>query len=124
MIQFDTGSLEPGQIAAILNALPGDLTFVGKDDSILYFNQPASRLFGRDKAIIGTSVQSCHPPKSIPVVNRILEALKSGARDLEESWVDLGGRKVRVQYFAVRSASGEYLGCIEFAQDLSDLKAA
>jgi DUF438 domain-containing protein len=122
-MEFETGRLAGPEIEAILNALPGDLTFVGKDDKILYYNQPRAPLFGRTKAILGTSVQSCHPDKSVARVNQVLEVLKSGARDTEESWVDLDGKLVRVRYFAVRSASGEYLGCLEFAEDVTAARA-
>jgi len=115
----ETGRLADAEIEALLNALPGDITFAGKDDTILYYNRSRSPLFGRTQAILGTSVQSCHPEKSVARVKQVLDGLKSGARDVDESWADLGGKLVRIRYFAVRSASGEYLGCLEFADDVT-----
>lgn len=119
MMEFKTGRLTGAEVEALLNALPGDVTFVGKDDTVLYYNRSSSPLFGRTPAALGASVQSCHPTKSVARVNRVLDALKSGASDADESWVELGGKLVRVRYFAVRSPAGEYLGCLEFAEDVT-----
>jgi hypothetical protein len=122
MIEFKTGRLSGQEIEAILNALPGDITFVGKDDKILYYSRPPDPLFGRTEDILGTGVQSCHPEKSAARVNRVIETLRSGARETDESWVELDGKLIRVRYFAVRSPSGEYLGCLEFAEDVTGVK--
>ena len=37
-------------------------------------------------------------------------------------WIDFQGRKIHISYFPVRSASGEYLGCLEVSQDITGLK--
>ena len=118
MINLKTGSLTQDELAAMLDALPGDLTFAGADDAIRYFNEPAKRLFPRDQAILGTSVQSCHPEKSVPLVNELLADLKTGRKDVVEAWANLGDRLIHIRYFAVRSQAGGYLGCLEFAQDV------
>jgi DUF438 domain-containing protein len=103
----------------LLNALPGDVTFVGPDDTILYYNEPRQRLFGRTEAILGTSVQSCHPAKSVPAVDRILRDLKAGSQDTIEFWITLRDRLVWIRYIAARGRAGEYLGCLEIAQDVT-----
>jgi DUF438 domain-containing protein len=106
----------------ILDALPGDLTLVGPDDKILYFNEPRQRLFPRSKAILGTSVESCHPAKSVPAVNKVIADLRSGAKDFVEAWIDLDGRLVNVRYCALRDRDGGYLGCLEIAQDVTHVR--
>lgn len=123
MINLKTGILAPEELAPLLDALPGDLTFVGADDKIRYFNQPAKRLFSRDPAILGTSVQSCHPEKSVPTVNRILDDLKSGKTDVAESRISLDGTPVAISYIAVRDGAGRYLGCLEFARTIPEAAA-
>jgi DUF438 domain-containing protein len=122
-MNLKTGALTQSEIEAILNALPGDLTFVGPDDTIRYFNEPRQRLFSRSAAILGTSVQSCHPEKSVPMVDKVVGDLKTGKADMIESWAEVGGRLASIRYCAVRDQAGAYLGCLEIAQDVSDVRA-
>jgi len=121
-VTFGTGTMTQGELEAMLNTLPLDITFVDAEDRVRYFNEPRERLFPRTKAIIGRTVQQCHPQKSLPLVNRILEEFKSGQRDVAEFWIDVKGRKVHIRYFAVRDSDGRYLGCVEATQDVTDLK--
>lgn len=122
MISFETGTLSREVVEAIFDNLPVDITFVDKDDTVRYFSQSKDRIFMRTKAVIGRKVQQCHPQKSIHVVNRILEDFRSGKRDVAEFWIDLKGRLIHIRYFPVRNKNGEYLGCIEVTQDITDIK--
>lgn len=122
MITFETGSLSREEIEWILNSLPVDITFVDRDDTVRYFNQSKDRIFVRTKAVIGRKVQQCHPQKSIHLVNKILEEFKTGKRDEAEFWIQMGERLIHIRYFPVRSGRGEYLGCIEVTQDITDIK--
>ncbi|TDA35479.1 MAG: DUF438 domain-containing protein [Hadesarchaea archaeon] len=122
LLQFETGSLSEREVEAILNTLPVDLTFVGEDDTVRYFNKPEKRFFVRTKAVLGRKVQLCHPQKSVHVVNRILEAFKRGERDVAEFWIQKDGRLIYIRYFAVRDREGKYLGTLEVTQDITELK--
>ena len=121
MLSFETGSLSAEQIETILNTLPVDVTFVDKDDTVRYFSQSKDRIFPRAKAIIGLKVQQCHPQKSVHVVNKILEDFRSGKRDVAQFWINLQGKLIHIRYFAVRKG-GDYLGCLEVTQDITDIK--
>jgi len=121
MISFPTGNLSSEQIESIFNNLPVDLTFVDKDDTVCYFSQSKDRIFPRAKAIIGLKVQQCHPQKSVNIVNQILEDFKSGTKDSAQFWINLQGKLVYIHYFAVRK-NGNYLGCLEVTQDITDIK--
>jgi len=121
-ISFETGTLSKEEAEAILDALPVDITFVDKDDTIRYFNISEDRIFVRTKAVIGRKVQQCHPQKSLHMVNKILESFKDGSRDVAEFWTDSKGRLIHIRYFAVRNRNGDYLGCLEVAQDITDIK--
>jgi DUF438 domain-containing protein len=55
-------------------------------------------------------------------VNRLLEGLRSGKKNVVESWIDAKGRKVHIRYFAVRDQHGKYLGTMEVLQDITDIK--
>lgn len=121
MLSFETGTLSGEQIEAILNTLPVDVTFVDKEDTVRYFSQSKDRIFPRAKAIIGLKVQQCHPQKSVHVVNRILEDFRSGKKDVAQFWINLQGKLIHIRYFAVRKG-GDYLGCLEVTQDITDIK--
>jgi PAS domain S-box-containing protein len=122
ILQFETGSLSREELEAVLNTLPVDITFVDKDDTVKYFNKGEGRIFVRTKAVIGRKVQLCHPQKSIHIVNKILEAFKTGKKNVAEFWIQMGDKLVHIRYFAVRNMRGEYLGTMEVTQDITDLK--
>ena len=121
-ILFETGELSRKEIEAIFNNLPVDITFVDREDKVRYFSQTKDRVFPRTKAIIGREVQKCHPQKSVHIVNKILEDFKSGKRDVAEFWINLGERLIYIRYFAVKDRRGDYLGCVEVTQDITEIK--
>ncbi|HOC17221.1 MAG TPA: PAS domain-containing protein [Vicinamibacterales bacterium] len=116
--------VERDVLAAILNTLPVELSFVDKDDRVRYFShEGGEKIFPRTRGAIGTAVQNCHPQKSVHLVNRILADFKAGSRKVAEFWIDMGGRKVHIRYFPVRSPKGEYLGTLEVVQDIAPIQA-
>lgn len=122
LLQFETGSLSKEEAEAILDTLPIDISFIDKDDSVKYFNKAEKRIFVRTKAVIGRTVQMCHPQESVHIVNRIIEAFRKGEKDSAEFWITLDNRLVHIRYFAVRDKDGKYLGTMEVTQDLTDIK--
>lgn len=121
-LTLDTGVLSPEQVNLLLKHLPVDITFVDEDDRVAYFSEGSERIFARSPGIIGRKVQNCHPPDTVHVVNRILEAFRSGERDSAEFWIDLHGRFVDIRYFAVRDSESTYRGCIEVSQDVTGIR--
>ncbi len=121
-IQFETGSFSVYELETLLNSLPIDITFVDNNDEVRYFSQTKERIFVRTKAVLGRKVQNCHPGKSVHVVNQILEDFKSGKRDKAEFWINLNERLIYIRYFPVRDKEGNYLGCLEVTQDITDIK--
>ena len=110
-------------IAAILNTLPVELSFVDADDTVRYFShEHHDKIFPRTRGSIGVKVQQCHPQKSVHKVNQILEDFKAGRRDVAEFWIDLGGRKIHIRYFPVRGTLSSYLGCLEVVQDITAIQ--
>ena len=80
-IKFETGVLTSKEINYILNSIPGDMTFVDKDNIVKYFSQGKERIFARTKAVIGRSVENCHPPASVNVVDKLVDDLRRGKKD-------------------------------------------
>lgn len=115
--------LDRDVLAAILNTLPVELSFIDHEDRVRYFShEHGEKIFGRTRGAIGTEVQNCHPPKSLHLVNRILEEFKAGRREVAEFWIDMGGRNVHIRYQPVRSPDGRYLGTLETVQDVTAIR--
>jgi len=123
MIAFETGNLGYEEIETIFNTLPLDLTFIDKEDIVRYFSQTKDKIFPRTKAVIGLKVQQCHPKKSLHVVNQILDDFKNGGRDVAEFWISLNNRLIYIRYFPVLGKNGDYLGCLEVTQDITNIKS-
>lgn len=122
-LRFETGILTQPELEAMLNTLPVDITFVDKDGVVKYFSQGTERIFPRTKAVIGRKVQNCHPPASVHVVEKIVEDLMSGKKDHEDFWIRMGNKYVQIRYFAIRDKEGNYVGTLEFTQDIGPIKA-
>jgi DUF438 domain-containing protein len=105
-----------------LTHLPVDVTFVDVNDEVRYYSETRNCLFPRSPAIIGRKVQDCHPPANVDAVNRVIEAFRTEARDVAESWLTLGDRFIHIRYFAVRDGHGKYCGTIDVSQDVSSIK--
>jgi len=115
-------NLKQAQLEGILEAIPVEVSFVDENDLVRFWNKHETRIFKRPLSVVGKSVQHCHPKASLDKVNRILADFKAGKRDSAEFWINMGGRKVYIRYFAVRDNSGAYLGTLEVTQDITDIK--
>ena len=115
-------NLTQGQLAAIFEALPVDISFIDENDSVRFWNKHETRVFKRPLSVLGRSVQKCHPAQSLDKVNQIITDFKGGKRDSAEFWIDFHGMKLYIRYFAVRDSYGKYLGTLEVAQDIARIK--
>ncbi len=122
-IQLPSGSFTAKEIMAILNTIPADMTFVDKDDKVKYFTQGKERIFARSRSIINRDVRLCHPPGSTHIVEKIVEDFKSGKASHAPFWIQMKGKFIKIEYFALRDENGEYLGTLEYSQDLTENRA-
>jgi len=122
-IYFPSGSMTPTEMRVLLNTIPFDLTFVDADDTVRYFTQGRERIFDRNRAIIGRKVQMCHPPASVHIVQKILDDFKSGKASRAPFWINLKGKFIHIEYFALRDENGKYLGTLEVSQDLTEKRS-
>jgi DUF438 domain-containing protein len=122
-VQMPTGSFSLDELIAAFSALPFDLTFVDKDDTVRYFTPGKERIFDRSRAILGRKVQYCHPPKSVHIVNQIVRDFKAGKQERARFWINMGGRLIYICYYAVRDSQGGYMGTLEVTQDLTEVRA-
>ena len=121
-IHLVTGSPTATQLIQIFNHLPVDITLVDKYDRVVYFNTPEHRIFPRTAAVVGRTVQNCHPPKSVHIVNNILEAFREKRETKAEFYITMKGSYIVITYFALYDQTGEYDGTLEVSQDITHLK--
>ncbi|SMO61053.1 hypothetical protein SAMN06265379_103348 [Saccharicrinis carchari] len=122
-IKLPSGSFTAKEIMAILNTIPADMTFVDKDDKVKYFTQGKERIFARSRSIINRDVRLCHPPGSTHIVEKIVDDFKSGKASHAPFWIQMKGKFIKIEYFALRDENGEYLGTLEYSQDLTENRA-
>ena len=120
-IPLSTGSLSLEQLDLLLNLLPMELSFVDKDNIVKYYNEGngEEKIFKRTKSAIGRDVINCHPPKSHAIVTKLFEQLRSGQKEKEEMWFKKEDKMIHVTYHAVRNAQGEYMGVLEYVQNIA-----
>jgi uncharacterized protein len=118
-IQLPSGGFSAAELLAILNTLPIDMTFVDKDDKVKYFSQGAERIFQRNRAILNRDVRHCHPPASAHIVDKIIDDFKTGRHSRAPFWINMGGKMIHIEYFALRGESGEYLGTLEVSHNVT-----
>lgn len=122
LYQSKTGNLTHKQLGLIFNHIPLDITFVDKDDRVSYYNDRDERHFPRNPSVIGRLVKHCHPPKSVHVVEKIVEDFKSGLRDQAEFWIEIRGVFLYIVYYAIRDDDNIYQGVLEVSQDITKLR--
>ena len=121
-VHLSTGELTVEQLDRMLTHLPVDVSFVDANDKVRYYSENKNRIFRRTPAVIGRSVEKCHPEKSVDKVRQILDAFKAGKKDRAEFWIKLDERYILICYFAVRNDAGKYLGCLEVSQDITEIR--
>ena len=123
-VVLSSGAFDIDELEALFLHLPVDITFVDKNDKVRFFSHSPNRVFERNRSIIGRDVRMCHPPGSVHIVEQILDDFKSGRENQVAFWLSnfMGGRFIYIEYTAVRSKSGEYLGVVEVTQDITNLR--
>ena len=121
-VDLGTGVVTPAQIALMFNHLPVDITYVDENDEVRFFSTPKKRVFHRSISIIGRKVQNCHPPDSVHIVEKIVEAFRRGEKDEASFWIHMRDDYLLIRYFAVRDAGGKYRGVLEVTQEIGDIQ--
>lgn len=121
-VKFENGSLSAEQLRGIFDILPGEVSFVDHNNKVRFFSKGEHRIFSRTKAVIGREVENCHPPKSAHVVDKIVSDFRNGVKDSEDFWIDGGDMFILIRFFAVRNEKGEYLGTLEYVQNVAPIR--
>jgi DUF438 domain-containing protein len=123
IVRLPSGSFNINELTLLLNSIPADITFVDKNDKVKFFTQGKHRVFDRNRAILGRDVRMCHPPHSMHIVDQILNDFKSGKESSAPFWIQMQGKFLYITYLPLRDKDNNYMGTIEFSQDLTELRA-
>src|SRR5699024_1561282 len=121
-IPFGGGYLTLKEADMILNNLPVEITFVDKFGVFKYFNdmvESSEMMFIRTPSSIGRNVGNCHPPSSMKKVATLIRDLQLRHREYECMWFKKDGRYVHITYKGLFDEEGEYLGILEYVQDIN-----
>ena len=121
-ISFSTGRIPTFIFEELMKQMPVQLSFINSDDKLIYFSPINSPIFNRTHANLGRHVSQCHPPKSLDIVNQLLNDFKERRRNSEEFWINHKGRFIYLHYQAIRDEEGVYLGTLERIQDVTRMR--
>lgn len=123
------GELPENILEAVLETIPVEFSVLDRNDKVLAWNKHKTRIFKRPSGVIGQDVRNCHPQKSLRKVEQILQEMKGGKRDKARFWIDLRlkpegkKQKILIEYYALKDAEGNYLGCLEATQNIEELQS-
>lgn len=123
---FDKMSAE--MVKAMIERIPAEITVIDANDEVAGWNKHETRLFRRPMEAMGMNFRQCHPERSLAMVEKLVAEMKSGAREKARFWIDLevkkGGppHKILIEFYALRDEKGKYLGCLEFTQDVEEIR--
>lgn len=120
-MEVSKGCLSPDQLHLILRLMPCDLSYADEYDVLRYWQGRTYRTCR--ESFVGRDLRDCHPGHSLPVLEEILAAFRSGARDVAEGWRPDGDRFKYTRYCAVRDERGVYMGILEINHDITGLRA-
>lgn len=120
-IKVGIGHLNLNEIRLILNQLPLEITYVDAQNKVKYFNE-GEKTLPRTPNAIGRDVMNCHPPKSQEIVTKLIEQLRGGERESASAWFEARGKFIKITYDALRDEEGQYLGVLEYVQDIGPIK--
>lgn len=116
------GKLTLEQINLLYQHMPVDISFVDENELVKFYTDTKHRVFPRSKGVIGREVRNCHPPKSIHLVEEIIEKFRSGEQSEAEFWINKPGFFIYIVYIAVRDGKGNFRGVMEMMQDCTHIR--
>ena len=115
-------------LLALIETLPAEITIIDANDEVVGWNKHEDRIFRRPLTSMGLNFRQCHPEASLHIVERIVDYMKQGRRDMARFWIDLAipgaaaKHKILIEFYALRDPSGTYLGCMEVSQDVEHIR--
>jgi hypothetical protein len=115
-------------IKSIIETLPVEITIIDANDEVIGWNKNQNRLFKRPDTSLGMNFRECHPSESLPKVEKIVQEMKEGKRNMARFWIEMGVKenekkhKILIEFYALRDDAGKYIGCMECTQDVEEIR--
>jgi DUF438 domain-containing protein len=125
-MRFDR--MDDEMLRAVIEALPGEITIIDANDEVVGWNRHETRRFRRPLTCMGLNFRRCHPEESLPLIEKLVDELRSGQKDSAHFWFDAAmppdtkKHKILVEFRALRDSAGKYLGCMEWAEDIEYIR--
>lgn len=116
------GKLTLQQINLLFQHMPVDISYVDENELVAFYTDTPHRVFPRSKGVIGREVKKCHPPKSVHLVEEIVEKFRSGEKDTIDFWINKPDLFIYIKYVAVRDSNGTFRGVMEMMQDCTRIR--
>jgi hypothetical protein len=116
------GQLTLEQINLIFRHMPVDLSYVDENELVKFYTDTEHRIFPRSAGVIGREVRRCHPPKSVHIVEEIIEKFRTGEQNQAEFWINKPGLFIYIIYVAVRDKEGKFRGVLEMMQNCTHIR--
>lgn len=101
-----------------VRSLPAGLIVVSEDGRISFCNPLADAIRGVGERV-GHPVAECHPPRSLPALDRLLERFRHAPPDRDHPLVVERGGKWEVLYQRITGEDGRFRGVVWLAHDIS-----
>lgn len=115
-------------VQALYEKLPVDVIVFDVNDEIVGWNKHETRLFKRPLNAMGIDYRTYHPSGSCSEIEKVIREMKLGNRDKARFWFDVpigtdqNIHKILIEFIALRDHSGKYLGCMEYIQDIEEIR--
>lgn len=117
--KLPTGVLDMVQLHTMLNSLPIDITYIDENNNLIFFTNEG-HIFSRPVSALGRDVTTCHPPRVVPIMQKMLEDFKAKKKDRVERWIPNPQKPVKVVYQAIYDENGDYKGTVEMVQSFEN----
>lgn len=108
-------------LQAVIDHLRIGLVVIDADNEIILFNRQAGEMLQQDpQARVGSTIMSCHPRESEPVVQKLIDDIRLGITEHYEGWVNYQGRILYEYIHPIYDRNGSYVGMIEELHDASE----
>lgn len=123
VVKLPTGKVSLKDIDSIFATMPYELDFIDANDNYQWYSPNPWRDNDRLDKKLGGTVLNCHPERVVPMVQQVLELLRSGKRDVVESPQIMDGKRVLIRYYAVRDRhdSNKYLGTLQVTENVEKI---
>lgn len=119
-VELATGSLRLEQLNAIFATIDQEFDFIDENDIVRWYSNNSHRLFKRDPSKLNQHVLDVHPAHSAGRVKQVLAEMHDGATGKVAMTVPIRGKQVHMAFYALHNPAGDYVGCIEVTEDVTE----